>query len=89
MAIGGTSQDILQLVYAEGVRPLAMRVAIGLPAAFGVTHVLEGALIGVEPGDPGTVLMVVAVLSLAVALGYAIPARRAMRVDPLVALRYG
>ncbi len=86
MAVGGTSRDILKLAFAEGIRPLAVRLALGLPAAFGVTHVLHMVLIGVSPGDPITFLGVVLVLIVSGALGCAIPARRAMRVDPAVAL---
>jgi predicted permease len=88
MAIGGTRRDILRLVYAQGMRPLGIGMAIGLPAAFGVTHILRRALIGVSPGDPATFLSVVVVLIVAGVLGCAIPARRAVRVDPIVALRY-
>ncbi len=88
MAMGGTRRNILQLVYAQGMRPLAMGMAVGLPAAYGVTHVLQKALIGVAPGDPATFLTVVTLLSVAGIIGCAIPARRAMRVDPIVALRY-
>jgi ABC-type antimicrobial peptide transport system permease subunit len=86
-AMGGTDRDILRLVLAQGLRPLALGVGIGLPAAFGITHVLRAALIGVSPGDPVTFLGVVVVLVLAGVLGCAIPARRAVRVDPVVALR--
>ena len=86
-AMGGTDRDILRLVLAQGMRPLALGVAIGLPAAFGITHVLRMALIGVSPGDPLTFLAVVVVLALAGVLGCAIPARRAIRVDPVEALR--
>jgi putative ABC transport system permease protein len=88
MAMGGSSRDILRLVYAQGMRPLAIGIAIGLPLALGVTRVLRLALIGVSPNDPTTFLLVVLVLVLAGALGCAIPARRAIRVDPIVALRY-
>ncbi len=88
MAIGGTRRDILQMVYAQGMRPLVFGIAIGLPAAFAVTHVLRMVLIGVSPGDPITLLTVVLVLALAGLAGCAIPARRAIRVDPIVALRY-
>jgi len=88
MAIGGTSRDIVRLVYAQGMRPLAIGIALGLPAAFGVTHILKRALIGVAPGDPVTFAIAVLVLTVAGVLGCAIPARRAMRVDPIVALRY-
>jgi putative ABC transport system permease protein len=86
-AMGGTDRDILRLVLAQGMRPLALGVAIGLPAAFGITRVLRMALVGVSPGDPVTFLGVVIVLVLAGVLGCAIPARRAIRVDPVVALR--
>jgi putative ABC transport system permease protein len=88
MAIGGTNRDILRLVYAQGMRPLALGMALGLPAALGVTHVLRMALIGVSPADPATFLAVVLVLLASGVLGCAVPARRAIRVDPIVALRY-
>ncbi len=88
MAVGATRRDILRLVYAQGMRPMLLGMALGLPAAFGVTHILRMALIGVSPGDPLTFAMVVLVLAMAAVLGCAIPARRAVRVDPIVALRY-
>ncbi len=87
LAMGGSQRDILRLVFAQGMRPLAVGVAIGLPLAFGITHILRMALIGVSPGDPITFLAVVLVLALTGVLGCAIPARRAIRVDPVVALR--
>ena len=85
--MGGRDRDILRLVLAQGMRPLALGMAIGLPAAFGITYILRAALVGVSPGDPLTFLAVVVVLVLAGVLGCAIPARRAIRVDPVVALR--
>jgi predicted permease len=88
MAIGGARRDILRLVYAQGMRPLALGMAIGLPAAFGLTHVLGTILVGVSPGDPVTFAIVVLVLTAAGVLGCAVPAHRAIRVDPIVALRY-
>jgi putative ABC transport system permease protein len=88
MAIGGARRDILRLVYAQGMRPLALGMAIGLPAAFGLTHVLRTVLVGVSPGDPVTFAIVVLMLTAAGVLGCAIPAHRAIRVDPIVALRY-
>ncbi len=88
MAIGGTRRDILRLVYSQGMRPLALGMALGLPAAIAVSHVLRMALIGVSPGDPITLFAAVLVLLLAGVAGCAIPARRAVRVDPIVALRY-
>lgn len=88
MAIGGTRRAILRLVYAQGMRPLALGMATGLPAAFGLTHVLRTVLVGVSPGDPATFAIVVLVLTAAGVPGCAIPAHRAIRVDPIVALRY-
>jgi putative ABC transport system permease protein len=88
MAVGGTRRDILRLVYAQGMRPIVVGMVIGLPAAFGIAHILRTVLIGVSPGDPATFLGVVLVLVFAGVLGCAIPARRAIRVDPIVALRY-
>jgi putative ABC transport system permease protein len=63
-------------------------MALGLPAAFGIAHVLRSLLVGVSSADPMTFLLVALVLTIAGVLGCAIPARRAMRVDPIVALRY-
>jgi putative ABC transport system permease protein len=88
MAVGGTRRDILRLVYVQAMRPLILGMALGLPAAFGIAHVLRMLLIGVSPSDPTTFVMVVLVLVLAGVLGCAIPAWRAIRVDPIVALRY-
>jgi putative ABC transport system permease protein len=88
MAIGGTRRDILRLVYTQGMRPLAFGVALGLPAALAITHVLQMALIGVSPSDPIALFSAVLVLAAAGIIGCAIPGHRAVRVDPLIALRY-
>jgi predicted permease len=88
MAIGGTRPDILRLVYAQAMRPLLFGIAVGLPAAFVVSHVLRIMLVGVSPSDPLTFCTAVLVLAAAGIAGCAIPARRAVRVDPIVALRY-
>jgi ABC-type antimicrobial peptide transport system permease subunit len=87
MAVGGTGRDIVRLVFAQGLRQVVIGLMIGLIAAFGVTRVLRAVLVGVSPNDPVTFLAVVVVLMLAGVLGCAIPARRATRVDPVVALR--
>jgi len=87
MAVGGTGPDIVRLVFAQGMRQIAIGLAIGLPLAVAATRVLRAALVGVSPGDPITFLAVIAVLVATGALGCAIPARRALRVDPVVALR--
>jgi ABC-type antimicrobial peptide transport system permease subunit len=87
MAVGGTARDIVRLVFGQGLRQVVIGLIIGLIAAFGVTHVLRAVLVGVSPSDPVTFLAVAVVLMLAGVLGCAIPARRAIRVDPVVALR--
>jgi predicted permease len=87
IALGAMSGDILGLVFKQGVLQMALGLSIGLSAALGVTRVLEAILVGVTPADPLTFASVALVLVAAGALGCAIPARRALRVDPVVALR--
>ena len=87
MAMGGGAGAIFRLVFLQGLRPLVWGLGLGLPAAFLLSRVLRGTLVGVSPGDPATFTGVVLVLAAAGALGCAIPARRAVRVDPLIALR--
>ena len=87
MAMGARRDHIVALVLIQGMRQVAIGLAVGLPLAFGVTRVLRGVLEGVSPGDPLTFFGVMAVLLLAGLLGCGIPAARALRVDPLVALR--
>jgi ABC-type antimicrobial peptide transport system permease subunit len=65
----------------------AVGLALGLPASMALGRALRGALVGVSPFDPLTLLGVVAILAVAGVLGCAIPARRALRVDPVEALR--
>jgi putative ABC transport system permease protein len=88
MAIGATARDIRGLVLKQGLFPMGIGWAIGLAASFGVNRLLASELVQVSPGDPVTLIFVSAVLVLSATLGCLIPARRAMRVDPLVALRH-
>jgi predicted permease len=88
MAMGAGRNDILAIILRQGMCQVVAGLAFGLPLAFALTRVLESALIGVSRTDPVTLASVVAVLLLAGGLGCAIPARRAIRVDPLVALRF-
>jgi predicted permease len=87
MAMGAAPRDILKLVFAQGLRPAALGLGVGLAAALGVTRVLRMALVGVSANDPVTFTGVILVLGAACVLGCAIPARRAVRVDPVIALR--
>ena len=88
MALGATREDILKLVLRRGAVLAIIGMAIGLAASMIATRVLSGMLFAVSPTDPQTFLAV-AFLLAAVALGACyVPARRAMKVDPMVALRY-
>jgi putative ABC transport system permease protein len=86
-AMGASARDILALVFRQGMRPVGIGLAIGLPAALAVTRILKSQLVSVSPTDPITLFVASGFLVLAATLGCWIPARRALRVDPLVALR--
>lgn len=86
MAVGATEHRIHRLVFGQGLRQLAIGLVIGLAGAFAVTRVLTSALVEVSPSDPATYGIATMVLSAAAAFGCLIPARRAMHVNPIVAL---
>jgi len=88
MAIGATAPDIRKLVLMQGMLPLGIGLTIGLAASFAVNPVLKAELVQVSPADPITLVVASAALVLSATLGCLIPARRAMRVDPVVALRH-
>jgi putative ABC transport system permease protein len=88
MAVGARARDVVGLVLREGARMAALGGALGLLAALGLTRLLESLLFGVSPTDPLSFASVVAFLSACALLGCWLPARRAARVDPVVALRY-
>jgi putative ABC transport system permease protein len=87
-AIGATARDIVRLVFGQGMRPVGIGLFIGLLAALGITPILKSQLVGVSPADPATFVIASGVLVVSAMLGCWIPARRAMRVDPAVALRH-
>jgi ABC-type antimicrobial peptide transport system permease subunit len=72
----------------QGMRQLVAGLLIGLAAAFGVTRVISTLLVGISPTDATTFITVALVLSFAGVLGCMLPARRAVRVDPVIALRH-
>jgi predicted permease len=88
MALGATGHDILRMVLGQGLRLIGTGVLIGLGIALAVSRALSSLLVGVGASDPMTYTSVAALLGgLALLAGY-IPARRAMRVDAMVALRH-
>jgi ABC-type antimicrobial peptide transport system permease subunit len=88
MALGGQGEDILRLILGQGAMLALIGVAIGVAAAFGLSRFLSSLLYGVKPTDLLTFLGVTIMLVLVTLLACYIPARRAMRVDPMVALKY-
>lgn len=88
MALGASEGNILRAVFRQGMLQLAIGLALGIGAALGLTRFLNSMLVLVTATDPITFAMVALVLGAAAVLGCLIPARRATRVDPLIALRY-
>jgi putative ABC transport system permease protein len=88
MALGAQRRDVLRLVLGEGAKMALVGVAAGIGAALGLTHLMANQLFGVTAQDPLTFAAVAIVLTLVALLACYLPARRAMRVDPMVALRY-
>jgi len=88
VAMGAQGSDILKMVLRQGVRAAVAGVAIGILAALALTRFMSSLLYGVTPADGLTFAVVAALLLLVAVAACAIPARRAMRVDPIVALRY-
>jgi len=88
MALGAQRRDVLLLIIKEGAKFSFVGVVLGVAGAFGVTRLLASQLYGVSATDPITYAAVAMVMTVVTLLACYIPARRAMRIDPLVALRY-
>ena len=87
LALGAAPQQVGRHVLGQGMTLAALGVALGLAAAVGATRLLEGLLYSISATDPAVYGVLAAVLLIIAALACYIPARRAMRVDPMAALR--
>ncbi len=88
IAIGATALNIRRLIFRQGMVPVAVGLILGLTVSLAVNRILQSQLVGVSPWDPVTLETAPAVLILVALLACQIPSRRAIRVDPAVALRH-
>jgi ABC-type antimicrobial peptide transport system permease subunit len=88
MALGAARGDVLRMVLRQGLTLVSLGAAIGTVGALGATRVLASELYGVTPTDARTFLAAIALMLCIGCMACWFPARRAMRVDPMVALRY-
>ncbi len=88
MALGAQSRDVLKLIFRQGMTQLAIGLVLGLLLAAALSRGLEVILFQVQPWDPVIFLLIIGVLALTSLAAWLVPARRATRVDPLVALKY-
>jgi ABC-type antimicrobial peptide transport system permease subunit len=87
MALGASAADVVRIVARDSVRLLAIGLSIGLAGGIGVGFTMKSVLFGLSPADPLTLASVVALLTTVTLLATALPAWRASRIDPVIALR--
>jgi putative ABC transport system permease protein len=88
MALGASRGTVLSMLFRKGMLTAAAGLAVGLPLAYGFARLMAALIFGVTATDTATFLGIPAALTLAAAIAILVPARRAMRIDPIVALRY-
>ena len=88
IALGAQRRDVMRLVLGEGARLALIGIALGVAGALALTQLMRSLLFGVSAVDPITFAAVAVILALAAAAACYVPARRAVRADPMVSLRY-
>jgi putative ABC transport system permease protein len=88
MALGAEARDVLKLVVGQGMKLAIVGVLIGLGGSLALTRLMQTLLFGVNPTDPPTFIAITLLLTFVALLACWLPARRAARVDPMIALRY-
>ena len=88
VALGAGREQVLKMILGQGMRLAAIGIVLGLVSAFGLSRVLSSLLFGVKAADPLTFAMVAGTLAVVALLATFVPARRATRIDPLMALRH-
>ena len=88
VALGADARDVLTMILGQGLRTILVGVGVGFAGSLALTRTVQSLLFGVTPTDPLTFAAVIVLLIAAALLACYIPARRAMRVDPMIALRY-
>ena len=87
MALGADARGVVMLITREGLRVIALGLLIGVFASLAATRIVSAQLYGVSPTDPMVLAFVAALLGAVALLAAWIPARRAVKVDPLIALK--
>ena len=88
MALGARQADVLRMVLLQSLRPVALGVALGLCGALALTRLMTTLLYQVSPTDPFVLTGITLLLAAVAAFAGLLPARRAARIDPLIALRH-